>query len=490
MYCKLMSLRHTIFLLSGLTLATFIFFSSYSGSTSFVITSNNVKDNIVQFIGNFRNVSKNILQWNSTKDIALYPRFPNITASIGPSHEALNDTMPSKAVVAGSSKIPKRMINGWKTILFWGTWFGSPWNGGFGPTNATGLKLEGCPRWKCNFTYDHSYASIADAIVFTAGVFNPQNFPKAPRPQFQRWVWVDVEAPTEPDGLRTANNVRVHHTSPLINWTMTYHSESDIIAFHGYFLSIGATVRPLRPNLMSEHADAMRRYVEALERGDTLEKVMGPSWRSFVKRPKVVAWMSGHCPTNSKREAYVAELSKYITVDKYGGCGDKPCYTRHPISDLCWKNVLMGNYSFYMSLENNLCDEYITEKLYNPLLHNLVPIVYGGSDYDRFLPPLSYINARHYHPRELARLLTRLHQDPVAYGRYHVWRGYFQAKILGSMCELCSRLHTDTTTSYHTDVPKWRMTSGRCKAVPYNMFNSTVGKGAWRTIISTNYDTI
>ncbi|KAK8739635.1 hypothetical protein OTU49_003441 [Cherax quadricarinatus] len=150
--------------------------------------------------------------------------------------------------------------------------------------------------------------------------------------------------------------------------------------------------------------------------------------------------------------------------------------------------MLSGNYSFYLSMENNLCVDYITEKLYNPLLHNIVPVVWGGGDYDQFLPPHSYINARHYHPRELARLLTRLHQDPVAYGRYHVWRGYLQASNQGSMCELCHRLHTDTSYSHHTDVSGWRMRSGRCQMAPSNMFNSKLGKGAWRTVISTSYD--
>ncbi|KAK8739637.1 hypothetical protein OTU49_003441 [Cherax quadricarinatus] len=358
----------------------------------------------------------------------------------------------------------------------------------FGTTNATGLKLEGCPSWKCRFTYDRGYTGTADAILFTAGGFTLDNIPKAPKPQFQRWVWVDVEAPTEPGGLRTANTLRVHKMNHLVNWTMTYHSESDIIASYGHFLSLGATVKPLRPNLLSEHSEAVKRYTAALERGDTLENVMGPSWRSFVKRPKVVAWMSSHCRTNSRREDYIAELSKYITVDKYGGCGNITCYHRDPLGNLCWQNMLSGNYSFYLSMENNLCVDYITEKLYNPLLHNIVPVVWGGGDYDQFLPPHSYINARHYHPRELARLLTRLHQDPVAYGRYHVWRGYLQASNQGSMCELCHRLHTDTSYSHHTDVSGWRMRSGRCQMAPSNMFNSKLGKGAWRTVISTSYD--
>lgn len=41
-----------------------------------------------------------------------------------------------------------------------------------------------------------------------------------------------------------------------------------------------------------------------------------------------------------------------------------------------------------------------------------------GANYSRFLPPNSYIDARKYHPKELAALLLKLTQDPVAYGKY------------------------------------------------------------------------
>ncbi|KAK8739624.1 hypothetical protein OTU49_003433, partial [Cherax quadricarinatus] len=199
----------------------------------------------------------------------------------------LYTTIPRTTPLEAPDKtdVARKLTEGRKTILFWNLWFGSPWNESFGPTDAEGLKLEGCPNWKCDFTYDRSYSNIADAIMFPAGLFNMKDIPKGPRPHFQRWVWLEVEAPTEPGGLKTAKTLRNHKMSHLVNWTMTYHSESDIVAFYGHFLSLGATVRPLRPNLMSDHSEAMRRYMAAMERGDTLETVMGPSWRSFVKRP-------------------------------------------------------------------------------------------------------------------------------------------------------------------------------------------------------------
>lgn len=68
---------------------------------------------------------------------------------------------------------------------------------------------------------------------------------------------------------------------------------------------------------MSEHPEAMAKYRAALERQQTLEETLGDDWKSYVNRPKIVSWMSSHCGTNSKREAYIDELSKYMKVDKY-----------------------------------------------------------------------------------------------------------------------------------------------------------------------------
>ncbi len=53
---------------------------------------------------------------------------------------------------------------------------------------------------------------------------------------------------------------------------------------------------------------------------------------------------------------------------------------------------LASQYKFYISFENSLCDEYVTEKLTRALESNLVPIVMGGVDYKRIAPPNSFIN--------------------------------------------------------------------------------------------------
>ncbi|XP_068200509.1 alpha-(1,3)-fucosyltransferase C-like [Palaemon carinicauda] len=320
-------------------------------------------------------------------------------------------------------------------------------------------------------------AKLADAIVFSSTMVSRNHIPTYRRPD-QRWVWVNVEAPRASPAHIAFSKLNRHHLQSHFNWTMTYHSNADIVAFYGYLISKGEETLPLRPNLMSEHPNAMKKYMESLSKSTTLEDIMGPSWKDFVSRPKLVAWMSGHCGTLSRREQYVNELANYIPVDKFGRCGTKPC---QPVKDDgCWKDILGPGYLFYMSFENDLCNEYITEKLYFALTYNLVPIVWGGSNYSRFLPPGSYINGRHYHPKDLASLLLRLQSDPVAYGRYHVWRGFWTPNMRGSMCELCHKLHTDKETKYYTDIKGWRVNNNKCIISPRWLFKD---KNGWKIVI-------
>ncbi|XP_047486172.1 alpha-(1,3)-fucosyltransferase C-like [Penaeus chinensis] len=372
-----------------------------------------------------------------------------------------------------------------KVVLFWTSWFGSQWAAKkgvltrFGTNSMEELREDGCAETNCFFTTDKAMLPLADALLFVSQNFHQGNFPKTRKP-WQRWVWTEVEAPLTGSTLARLSASNLSH---YINWTMTYHERADVVAFYGYFRSLNTTLQPVRPNLIENHRAALAKYRDALARNTTLEQVMGPSWRSYVRRSKIVAWMSGHCPTISRREEYVRELAKHIPVDMYGTCGSQVCKTRHPLKPDCWVEVLK-DYHFYMAMENNLCDQYITEKLYNPLKYNLVPVVWGGSNYSRFLPPNSFIDARKYHPKELAALLLKLTQDPVAYGKYHVWRGFWEPRVGGSLCELCHRLHTDTQIKHHVNIPNERRTNGLCIRVKKNLFGPD---SAWKEVIYNNH---
>jgi len=59
--------------------------------------------------------------------------------------------------------------------------------------------------------------------------------------------------------------------------------------------------------------------------------------------------------------------------------------------------MLERDYKFYLSFENSICPDYVTEKFYNALLFSTVPVVYGGADYEAVgAPPNSYIDVRNF----------------------------------------------------------------------------------------------
>ena len=43
-----------------------------------------------------------------------------------------------------------------------------------------------------------------------------------------------------------------------------------------------------------------------------------------------------------------------------------------------------------------MCRDYVTEKFYNALMYNAVPVVYGGADYAQLAPKNSYIDVRDF----------------------------------------------------------------------------------------------
>jgi alpha-1,3-fucosyltransferase len=137
----------------------------------------------------------------------------------------------------------------------------------------------------------------------------------------------------------------------------------------------------------------------------------------------------------------VQNLSSFIPVDIYGGCATKE---ENKCSTPLECNMMLSKYyRFYLSFENSLCPDYVTEKLYRPLAHDTVPVVYGGSDYSFFLPAGSYINAMDFEsPQSLANYLKKLMSDDELYLSYFRWREHYIVDIApkDAFCQLCKLL--------------------------------------------------
>ena len=121
---------------------------------------------------------------------------------------------------------------------------------------------------------------------------------------------------------------------------------------------------------------------------------------------KPVAWLVSNCQTDSHRELYVKELQKHVPVDIFGGCGQPLKCTKR--RDECFVEIA-NSYQFYLSFENSLCKDYVTEKLFRALAADLVPVVMGGANYTNIVPPKSVINVQDFaSPEQLGKELKRL----------------------------------------------------------------------------------
>ena len=147
-------------------------------------------------------------------------------------------------------------------------------------------------------------------------------------------------------------------------------------------------------------------------------------------------------------------------VDIFGGCGRLKCAWNetHWISQPECYDMIESNYKFYLSFENSICPEYVTEKFFRILQLDLVPVVYGGADYSAIAPPHSYIDARQYTPKELSKYLKKLQRDDKLYAEYFRWKKSYVVEAgveqmsRHAFCDLCKQLHQDQQMKIYEDI--------------------------------------
>lgn len=90
-----------------------------------------------------------------------------------------------------------------------------------------------------------------------------------------------------------------------------------------------------------------------------------------------------------------------------------------------------------------MCEDYVSEKFHNALSRDLIPIVYGGSNYSHFAPPHSFIDVGDFENFEqLANYLKFLSNNPEEYVKYFWWKKYYKFRLAGlNYCKLCQYLH-------------------------------------------------
>lgn len=172
--------------------------------------------------------------------------------------------------------------------------------------------------------------------------------------------------------------------------------------------------------------------------------------RKVAGKTKFAAWVVSNCVDDpSQRMDLVKSLQKFASVDIYGKCGAK--------CDSC-KPKLGADYFYYLAFENSLAGDYVSEKPYEVLNTGLIPVVYGGADYAKFLPPHSYIDAQQFKTtKELAEFLVELSQDTERYLGYFWWTDHYEQKNnqYADLCYQLKQFQRSRRVQFYSDLQRW-----------------------------------
>jgi hypothetical protein len=95
---------------------------------------------------------------------------------------------------------------------------------------------------------------------------------------------------------------------------------------------------------------------------------------------------------------------------------------RDPINSMESPEFLefLSNYKFVFAMENAVCNDYVTEKLWRTLYIGSLPVVFGPENIDDILPTTkSIINIRNFpNAADLAKFLKRLNENDTEYESY------------------------------------------------------------------------
>ena len=170
--------------------------------------------------------------------------------------------------------------------------------------------------------------------------------------------------------------------------------------------------------------------------------------RNFAEgKDKLLIYINGHCQTvDGFRENFMRALNRITKVDIHGKCagifGRLTCPRK---SKRCGNWI--RQHKFYISFENSVCNDYVSEKYWDvPLDHDLVPIVLGTKFLKELAIPGSYIDATKFPDlQSLVNYLKYLDQNDAAYNEYFKWKKFYQKSNREPWpCRLCRMLHNDS----------------------------------------------
>ncbi|XP_077465325.1 GDP-fucose protein O-fucosyltransferase 4 [Stigmatopora argus] len=270
------------------------------------------------------------------------------------------------------------------------------WTGGLFPHFPGDTERIDCATSSCMATSNRKVqlSKKTSSIIFYGTDFRAYEAP-LPRLPHQTWSLFHEESPMNNYVLSHSPGIR------LFNYTATFRRESDYPLTLQWLPSLSYLLEPTAVSLKEKNR--LRR------------EGLAP-----------VLYMQSHCDVPSDRDRYVRELMKYIQVDSYGKCLNNKALPAHleDTSTATGEETsfmrFVSRYKFHLALENGLCPDYMTEKLWRPLHQGCVPVYRGSPVAADWMPNNhSVIFIDDFpSPRALADFLRFLDENDTEYAHY------------------------------------------------------------------------
>jgi len=235
----------------------------------------------------------------------------------------------------------------------------------------------------CELTTNLCRFAEADAVIFYLPFLTKLDLSVIRKPSKQKWVAWSMESE---DRIPLLKDIEFMSQFDI---TISYRQDSTI--WHTYFNP--ATVREMQTTLPH------------------------PKTESAL----AVMFMSSGI-NKSNREQFVLKLMQKIKIDSYGRWQRNKTLTEDKGRET--KLSIISRYKFTLAFENSICQDYVTEKIFEPLIVGSVPVYLGAPNIDEYAPaPKSFINV-HDFPSvdELAEYLTFLSNNEAEYNQYLTWK--------------------------------------------------------------------
>ncbi|XP_037616766.1 4-galactosyl-N-acetylglucosaminide 3-alpha-L-fucosyltransferase 9-like [Sebastes umbrosus] len=264
---------------------------------------------------------------------------------------------------------------------------------------------------KCRLTADKTLYPKAHGVLFHHRDLG--GMPTEPRPYFQKWVWFNMESPAH-----TTPNPKLND---VFNLTCNYRLNSNIPVPYGSLVPVMSQDKSFK----------------------------------LPAKDKLVCWIVSNWNPGSKRVQFYNELKKHINIHTYGRAfGHRP-------SDEGYIEIV-SSCKFYLSFENSIYKDYITEKVYRPMMLGTVPVALGPQrqNYEDHITPDSFIHVDDFStPKELAEQLLYLDQNHTEYMRYFSWTSRYKVKStkFGSehACQTCKYLQNHKEYQVVRNLNEW-----------------------------------